>query len=176
MVGEEFVKKIWPAAKDLENKGGVSAVFTVAQAALESGWGKLAIGKYNIFGMTKGSSWKGATELVLTTEYFSTGTRKFTSPEKIVSVKKINNQKYKYTVYRLFRKYNSFAEALADHELLFKKDLYSDAWPYRKDPEEFSRRISDKIKAKYATDPNYDKTMISMIQSVRKRLTLLNLK
>ena len=77
---------------------------------------------------------------------------------------------------RLFRKYNSFAEALADHELLFKKDLYSDAWPYRKDPEEFSRRISDKIKAKYATDPNYDKTMISMIQSVRKRLTLLNLK
>ena len=57
-----FARKVYAAAQAVD----IAPEFETAQAILESGWGKSAVGKYNLFGITKGSSWTGKTILVLT--------------------------------------------------------------------------------------------------------------
>lgn len=163
MTQNEFVKWVYPEAKAL---GEINPVFIAAQAALESGWGKSAIGN-NLFGITKGS-WKGKTQLVTTTEYFSTPDKKFTSPEEVISVTKIADRRYKYMVKRLFRDYDSLQQCLNDHLAILRKPMYSDAWPYRKSALEFCRRIVDNTGAKYATSPDYLKVMTQLIAQVQR--------
>lgn len=158
----EFAKGIYLAAK----KGEIDPVFVTAQACLETGWGKSKIGKFNIFGITKGS-WTGKTVLILTTEYFSTPNKVFKAPERKVSVVKIGPTKYKYTVKRLFREYDSLKHALDDHTAIFKKDMYADAWPFRKDPVKFAEKICDNMGAKYATSPSYLTSLKSMINQIQ---------
>ena len=158
---EEFVKKIYDAAVRI---GEIDPIFVTAQAALESGWGAKSIGTYNIFGITKGS-WTGKTELILTTEYFSTSDRKWKLPEKVESVEAVNG-KYKYKVWRLFRVYESYDECLQDHLRILRGTKYASAWEYRKDRHEFLRKIA----STYATSPTYVQTMESMFNSVLKRL------
>ena len=166
---DDFVKWLYPAAKGRQ----ISSVFTTAQAALESGWGASKIGEYNLFGVTKGSSWNGPTKLVLTYEVFPVSNRKFSSPEKVVKVQDITvsgKRKYRYTVYRLFRNYNSLDQALDDHQQILMGNGYKDAWPYRTDAREYAKRITDGIGCKYATDPNYLKTIDSLITTVEKSI------
>ena len=158
----EFAKEIYLAAK----KGEIDPVFVTAQACLETGWGKSKIGKFNIFGITKGS-WTGKTVLILTTEYFSTPNKVFKAPERKVSVVKMGPTKYKYTVKRLFREYDSLKQALDDHTAIFKKDMYSDAWPFRNDPVKFAEKICYNIGAKYATSPSYLTSLKSMINQIQ---------
>ena len=45
---------------------------------------------------------------------------------------------------------------------------YADAWPYRKDAEEFARHICDNRGSRYATSPAYLSQILSLIRSVRK--------
>lgn len=163
----EFVKKIYPAAKNLyKNKGGIHPLFVTAQAALETGWQIKGISN-NIFGITKGTTWTGKTELCLTTEYFSTPNKSFQEPERIVQVLPVpSNGRYRYRVYRLFRVYDSLEYCLDDHLSLLKKPMYADAWPYRNDPQEYAKRIVDDTGAKYATDPNYATIMSDVIDRV----------
>ena len=167
MTKTEFVKWLYPSAK----LGDINPVFTITQAALETGWGKTKIGDYNLFGVTKGSSWKGDTLLVLTTEVFDSPDKKFLAPEKVVSINKVvmnGTIRYKYKVYRLFRKYKSLPEALYDHQRILQLSGYADAWPYRKSAVEYAKRICDNKGSKYATDPNYLKSMLSIINDVQK--------
>ena len=89
----EFAKEVYLAAKE----GEIDPVFVTAQACLETCWGKSKVGKFNIFGITKGS-WTGKTVLILTTEYFSTPNKVFKAPEKKISVVKLSPTKFKYTV------------------------------------------------------------------------------
>ena len=158
----EFAKWVYLAAKN----GEIDPVFVTAQACLETGWGKSKIGKFNIFGITKGS-WTGKTVLILTTEYFSTPNKVFKAPEIKVSVVKMGPTKYKYTVKRLFREYDSLKQALDDHTAIFKKDMYADAWPFRNDPVKFAEKICDNMGAKYATSPSYLTSLKSMINQIQ---------
>ncbi len=162
MIVSEFVKWIYPQAKKM---GEIDPVFVTAQAALESGWGKSAIGN-NLFGITKGSTWRGAVQLVNTTEYFTTPNVTFKAPEKVMSVTKLGEKRYKYAVKRLFRDYDSVADCLADHFVLLKKPGYADAWPYRKDARQYVRKIVDGIGSKYATSPDYVQTMDKVFRMV----------
>lgn len=166
---KEWAKAIYNSAQKASD---ISPIFITAQAALETGWGKSTIGKYNLFGVTKGTSWKGKTLLITTSEIFTTDKKKFISPEEVISIKKLPSGKYLYKVKRLFRDYSSLEECLSDHMSILQKPGYADAWPYRKSPEEFARRISDCVGCKYATDPNYATLMKSMFYSVRKLLQL----
>lgn len=162
----EFAKEVYLAAKN----GEIDPVFVTAQACLETGWGKSKVGKFNIFGITKGS-WTGKTVLILTTEYFNTPNKVFKAPEKKISVVKLSPTKFKYTVQRLFREYESLEQALEDHTAIFKKSMYADAWPFRKDPVKFAEKICDNMGAKYATSPSYLvslKCMIGQIKSYSK--------
>ena len=158
----EFAKEVYLAAKG----GEIDPVFVTAQACLETGWGKSKVGKFNIFGITKGS-WTGKTVLILTTEYFSTPNKVFKAPERKVSVVKMGPTKYKYTVNRLFREYDSLKQALEDHTSLFKKPMYADAWPFRNNPSKFAEKICDNMGAKYATSPSYLTSLKSMINQIQ---------
>lgn len=162
MTIDDFIKWIYPQAKSV---GEINPIFVTAQAALESGWGKSAIGK-NLFGITKGSSWKGKTQLVTTTEYFSNNKVRFSSPERIINVVKISDNRYKYTVKRLFRDYNSVADCLSDHLAILKKPQFADAWASRNDAKKYVRKIQDSVGGKYATSPSYVETMDKMIDIV----------
>lgn len=162
----EFVKWIYPRAKEMNE---INPVFVTAQAALETGWGKSAIGN-NLFGITKGSRWNGAVQLVNTTEYFSRPDVTFKAPEKVMSVTKIADKRYRYSVRRLFRDYDSVSDCLVDHLAILKKPGYADAWPYRNDAREFVRRIVDCVGAKYATSPDYVKTMDKIFVMVEKAI------
>lgn len=161
-----FARNIYQAAHKTTD---IAPEFVTAQAILESGWGKSRVGKYNLFGITKGSNWTGKTVLVKTHEYFSTPNRKFTPPERVVSVCKVKGkQQWYYTVYRLFKDFDSLSDCLREHTRLLQKPGYADAWPYRKDAEEFARRICDYKGSRYATSPDYLRMMLSLIKSVRK--------
>ena len=164
MKPSEFVKWIYPQA---EKMGEIDPVFVTAQAALESGWGKRAIGN-NLFGITKGSMWKGAVQLVTTTEYFSRPDVTFSSPEKVLQVVKLSKYRYKYTVKRLFRDYDSVADCLADHFALLQRPQFADAWPCRNIPELYVRKLVDNVGGKYATAPDYAEVMDKVFKMVRR--------
>jgi flagellar protein FlgJ len=100
-----FVQQHSKAAGEAEAATGVPATFMVSQAALETGWGRKEIrnpdgtSSHNLFGIKAGSSWKGATTEVTTTEY-------------------VNGKAQK--VVASFRAYNSYAESFADYAKLMK--------------------------------------------------------
>lgn len=155
----QFARTIYAAAKKATD---IAPEFVTAQAILESGWGRSRVGQHNLFGITRGTGWKGKTVLVLTHEYFNTPNRQFTPPERIVSVVKTATPgRYHYTVYRLFKDFNSLEECLAEHTRLLQKPGYADAWPYRKDAEQFARRICNTRGCRYATSPIYLKQILS---------------
>jgi flagellar protein FlgJ len=171
----DFIKRIYPAAKRLYEAGeGVHPLFVTAQAALETGY-QIGSIENNIFGITKGSSWTGRTALVQTTEYFNVPDRKFTPPEEIISVTPAGVLRWRYSVKRLFRVYDSIDECLNGHLAILKKSGYADAWPYRHDPKEFALRISDSVGARYATAPDYAIRMSKVIDSVGNRVKELGL-
>ena len=85
----------------------------------------------------------------------------------MLSIKKLGEKNYKYTVRRYFRNYDTLAGALKDHNALFAKPMYADAWPYRLQAKEFAKRIRDANGTKYATAPNYATLMGKMIDSVK---------
>ena len=163
MTINEFVRWIYPQTK----KGDINPIFVTAQAALESGWGKSAIGN-NLFGITKGSTWKGRTRLVTTSEYFSTSNIKFTLPESVLSIKKIGDKKYHYIVKRLFRDYDSVSDCLNDHLSILRKPQFADAWPYRNSSCLYVRHLQDAIGCKYATSPDYVGTMDKIFGIIEK--------
>ena len=164
MTVKEFVKWIYPAAK----QGEINPVFVTAQAALESGWGKSCIGRYNLFGITKGTTWTGPVVLVTTSEYFSTPDVCFRSPECVLSVTKLSDKKYKYQVKRFFRDYQSLEQCLADHLFILRKPGFADAWSFRSDARMYVRKIQDSVGSKYATSPDYVATMDKLFTMVEK--------
>jgi len=169
MNSRDFVRWVYPEAKE----GIISPVFTTAQAALESGWGKSAIGN-NLFGITKGSSWNGKLQLVRTTEYFKTPNKAFFPPEHVCSVTKVGDR-YKYSVDRLFRDYESLSECLQDHQRILQKPHFADAWPFRHDPIAFVERIQDSVGLKYATAPNYVEVMKQLFRQIERIVNEENL-
>lgn len=120
----------------------------LAQAALESGWGKRSIklpdgsDSHNLFGIKAGSSWKGKVAEVVTTEYVDG------LPKKIL---------------QKFRAYDSPAEAFADFAALLKHSpRYSSVIANATDAAGFAQGMQ---KAGYASDPQYANKLMSMMAS-----------
>lgn len=162
----DFAHQIYEASKKATD---IAPEFVTAQAILESGWGKSRVGRFNLFGITKGSNWKGKTVLVLTHEYFNTPNKQFALPERVLSVAKCKTgNRWFYTVYRLFKDFDSMEECLQEHTRLLQKPGYADAWPYRKNAIEFTRRICDGHGSQYATAPGYFAQMVGLIKMVNR--------
>ena len=164
---EKFVATYGKGAIALESKDGVPALFTLAQGALESGWGEKAIGNA-LFGIKAGANWKGKKQLVTTTEYFKDDKQGGRFPE-VLSIEKVtegsNAGKYKYRVKDWFRDYDTVEEGLEDHSaFLMTNKRYAPAFN-TETPEDFAQAVAD---AGYATAAGYGGTLKSMIATVRK--------
>lgn len=72
---DQFVRDIWPHAKEAAERLKVSPEGLLAQAALETGWGKHVMRKnngelsFNLFGIKASASWDGATTSKPTIEF-----------------------------------------------------------------------------------------------------------
>jgi flagellum-specific peptidoglycan hydrolase FlgJ len=162
---EAFVAKYMPYARKTEAATGISAIFIVAQAALESGWGKSSIGN-NVFGITASSNWKGKKQLLTTMEYHDTQTVKY--PEVISITWDPERKKYKYVVKRYFRDYDSIEEAFLDHARVLSLPHFAHAQPYKADPLAFAQALQAGPK-KYATSPRYAEVLgrvVEIIESI----------
>lgn len=95
-----FIERVGALAAADMQKSGVLASLTIAQAILESGWGKsgLTVKANALFGIKAGTSWKGRVYSTKTQECYNGVT--FT------------------TVTALFRAYDSWEESVADHSAL----------------------------------------------------------
>jgi len=71
---QDFIDQIAKAAKSVAKQSGVPASLSIAQAALESGWGESGLAKTgnNLFGIKADSRWRGET-LTLPTKEFIKG-------------------------------------------------------------------------------------------------------
>ncbi len=134
---KEFVNRLWPSALEASRATGIPAHFMIAQAALETGWGKSELrnadGKptYNLFGIKAGRSWNGAVAEAPTTEFVNGVAQK--------SVER-------------FRSYNSYAEAFNDYASLLASNPRYAGVLNQQDPSAFAKGLQ---RAGYATDPMY---------------------
>lgn len=160
---KEFIKKYYPFALETKKKTGIRAVFTLAQAALESGWGKKAVGN-NFFGVKASNNTpENKRQLLTTTEIFATDTHRHKFPE-VISVTKRNDGKYLYKVKDWFRKYDSPEECFTDHaDFFFRNKRYAKALKVKNDPYQFAEEIA---RAGYATDPNYASKLKNLMQRI----------
>jgi flagellar protein FlgJ len=133
-----FIEQHSSAAQAAADKTGIPAPFMLAQAALETGWGKREIigndgsVSHNLFGIKAGANWKGPTVDVTTTEYI--GGR----PQQVV---------------QSFRAYASEAQSFADYANLIKNSpRYAAVMAAGSDAKGFAQGLQ---KAGYATDPAY---------------------
>lgn len=143
MSPQEFINAISPAARALAASSKIPASFTVAQAALESGWAssQLAQQYFNLFGVKADSSWTGTTVMLPTTEY-------------------VNGQRT--TVQARWRVYSSWLASLQDRaQFLLTNPRYRPAFACS-NACDFARAVQA---AGYATDPNYAAKIISVINS-----------
>lgn len=134
---ERFVASIWSHAQAAARELGVDAKALVAQAALETGWGRRTIARgdgstaNNLFGI-KATGWKGDRATVNTHEY-TNGVR--------------------HTERADFRAYASPAESFADYVRLLKQNpRYRQALESGGDVRRFASALQQ---AGYATDPRY---------------------
>jgi flagellum-specific peptidoglycan hydrolase FlgJ len=134
-----FFQALLPGALESERTYGVPASVILAQAALESGWGKHAIGGYNLFGI-KGEGTAGSRE-AWTSEV--QGGRKVRVKAK-------------------FAQFNSFAEAVREHGQVFHNGKYDRAlsvFKQSKDP----NRFIDAMASTYATSKTYAPDLKAML-------------
>ncbi len=142
-----FVRSLSSHAKIASEATGIPANFMIAQAALESGWGKHEIlhadnkSSFNLFGIKAGQSWQGAVVETVTTEYINGEPKKITDK---------------------FRAYNSYAESFQDYaNLLINNPRYA-AVLKNQDANSFAHGLQQ---AGYATDPLYADKLIRIINS-----------
>lgn len=145
---EKFVTRMLPAAQRASLESGVPAQLIMAQAALESGWGRREIRtedgntSYNLFGIKADRSWKGPVVEASTTEY-------------------VNNiaQKTRAT----FRAYSSYEAAFSDYaKFLVTNPRYASLLATR-DPAEAAHGLQ---RAGYATDPQYGGKLIRIMKQM----------
>jgi flagellum-specific peptidoglycan hydrolase FlgJ len=135
---EEFIAAISPAAKKAAISFKIPASFTVAQAALESGWGKKAPGN-NLFGIKAGKLWSGPVVTFPTHEFI--------------------NGEMKPKI-QTFRAYSDWQGSIDDHSIFLRDNQnYAKAFNFT-DGEDFARAIAA---GDYATDPHYADKIIGII-------------
>lgn len=163
-----FFRTYYNAAVALENVYKIPALFTIAQSALETGWGKKAPAN-NMFGIKADKNWTGGKVLVETDEYFPTGDKVFPNIISIEFIPSINQ--YRYRVQDWFRAYNSPLESFNDRAQFFLRKRYEKAFLYS-DPYNFAREIAA---GGYATNPNYYTLLASLISKLENiRIALQN--
>lgn len=164
----EFIHKYYSLAVASEYSTGVPALVTLAQAGLESNWGKNAFGN-NFFGIKAGSSWNGLTQELKTWECSKTSDTliQVFEPNTPGSNPSCNSRNKKsYRVYGKFRAYPTAKDGFIDHGRFLKDNKrYAAAFQYKNSPSQFAVEIS---KSGYATAPNYAEILVKTIMDIKK--------
>lgn len=153
-----FVRALAPHAAAAAKKLGVSVRALLAQAALETGWGKHLPShgdgstSFNLFGIKAGSSWNGDKVSVPTVEY-----------ENGVAVRKRD----------AFRAYDSPSDSFADYaRLIAESPRYAQALGKGENIAGFARGL---VQGGYATDPAYVAKITAIANSAQMREALASL-
>lgn len=143
---QQFVETLLPAVKDAAKNLGLHPKALLAQAALETGWGKHFIEKsdgsssFNLFGIKASGGWNGGSAIVPTVEF-----------ENGIAKRK----------YESFRIYDSFAQSAMDFaQLLQSSPRYQKAVEAVDNIGQFWKELQD---AGYATDPQYAKKLNTIL-------------
>jgi flagellar protein FlgJ len=144
-----FIARLLRPAQEAAQQSGLHPHLILAQAALESGWGKREIPaadgspSHNLFGIKATGDWRGKTTEITTTEY-------------------INGVKQK--VKAAFRVYDSYEHALSDYAKLLTKNPRYRGVVQSDSAEQGAKALQA---GGYATDPAYAKKLITIIQKVK---------
>ena len=137
---QAFISLVAPGAIAAQQRYGIPAAVTIAQAIDESGWGQseLATADHNLFGI-KGTGPAGS-DMRPTQEYENGTWVTRTAP---------------------FRVYHNLAESIADHsQLLATGQAYQHAMAVRHVPDAFAAALT----GVYATDPDYGSNLIALMR------------
>ena len=154
---EAFVRSLWPHARKTAAELGVPAKALVAQAALETGWGRRLVGhesdasSHNLFGIKAGGSWRGSKVVAATHEFVNgvrTGAR------------------------AAFRSYATAADSFADYANLLRRPRYAAALNAGSDVRQFAGALQH---AGYATDPSYAAKIGAIAEGATMRRALAGL-
>lgn len=129
----------------LDEKYGIPAEVTIAQAILESGWGRSELSQ-------KSNNYFGVKEYRKTKKGGKYETTEYLKGKKVLKIEK-------------FRVYDSVEQCLQDRAYwLYNNKRYKDIDWHKLDAYEFCQILQDK---KYATDPNYSKKLKRIIDSYK---------
>ena len=141
-VKSAFIARMVFALSDIDDLGGFFKSVIIAQAAIESNWGRSALSaRYNnYFGIKAGKSWKGKTVNMKTGEVFD---------GKNV------------TISSLFRVYDSLSESIRDRNRLLRMPRYKAV-----EPAPTPQAQAEAIKAAgYCTSTNYVASIMATIKA-----------
>lgn len=133
---EAFVAEIWPHAQKAAAELGVCPKVLVAQAALETGWGRHTIKSrggdaHNLFGIKAGAGWRGESTVQSTRE--------------VIAGAEVREN-------AAFRAYHSIADSFSDYVSLLKNSPRYAAAIGQSTGRAFASALQS---AGYATDPQY---------------------
>ncbi|KQO31171.1 flagellar assembly peptidoglycan hydrolase FlgJ [Pseudomonas sp. GD03721] len=135
---QDFVQTMLPLAQEAADRIGVEPHYLVAQAALETGWGKSILRRsdgdssFNLFGIKTHGQWQGEAARAVTSEY-----REGQMVRETAS----------------FRAYDSYKQSFHDLvDFLQSNPRYQNALSKTDNSETFVRELQA---AGYATDPQY---------------------
>lgn len=145
---DQFLARMGASAQAASRASGVPSQLILAQAALESGWGKREIkgadgsASHNLFGIKAGKAWRGPVVEAVTTEYVDGVPRQTKA---------------------LFRAYASYDEAFTDYaRFLTSNPRYAQVVAAR-DPAEAAHGLQ---RAGYATDPQYGEKLVRILKQI----------
>lgn len=145
---KDFVQQLIPLAQKAASKLNLDPRMLVAQAALETGWGKFIMHDesgspgFNLFGIKAGGNWQGDAIHIDTLE--------------------VENQQFK-KVNAAFRKYQSFEQSFDDFVAFVKSSpRYQKAVEVAADSQQFIQELQS---SGYATDPQYAQKILRIFNN-----------
>lgn len=149
---EAFVSHMKPYAQQAARALGTDPALLIAQAALETGWGKKVISNTlgssnNLFNIKADPRWQGQKVATKTLEFHDG-----------IAVQE----------QAAFRSYDSYQHSFDDFvNFLQHNPRYSKALTHSNQPQQFIREIHQ---AGYATDPNYSNKVLAVMKKVQSLL------
>ncbi|WP_447554864.1 flagellar assembly peptidoglycan hydrolase FlgJ [Vreelandella sp. EE22] len=145
---KRFMATLSGPAQAASRASGVPAELILAQAALETGWGRHEIAthqgrnSHNLFGIKAGSHWQGQTTDIVTHEY-------------------LNGQRTRMV--DTFRVYDSFEHAFTDYANLIGKNPRYAGVVEASSAEQAARELQ---RGGYATDPRYAAKLVAIMNTM----------
>jgi flagellum-specific peptidoglycan hydrolase FlgJ len=164
MTPKQFYAAFIGAARASERAHGIPALFALAQAALETGWGRHAPG-HMMFGIKADAGWSGRRQLLVTREVFADRNQGRRFPA-VLAIAPRADGRFDYTVRDWFRAYDSAGESFADHARLLRANpryarcFAAEPQAAPPDARAFARCIAA---AGYATDPGYAAKLAAIV-------------